>query len=113
MTTILLPWPSSRLNQHAKGHWRAKAAATKAYRRDAFCLAKEAKVALAPEASLTFTYHPPDRRRRDVHNMPGMLKAAIDGIADAMGCDDNRFLCFFPPAFSHPVPHGSIFVRID
>jgi crossover junction endodeoxyribonuclease RusA len=65
-----------------------------------------------PGAVLEFTYSPPDRRKRDVQNLPHMLKAAIDGIADAMGCDDHGFRCVFPSQFSEPVPSGAVLVHI-
>lgn len=112
MTTITLPWPPAGLQPHAKGHWRPKAKATKAYRATTFWLAKEALVTANPQAILTFTYCPPDRRRRDAQNLPGMLKAAVDGIADAMGCDDHQFRCRFPEAFGDPVKGGSVIVEI-
>jgi crossover junction endodeoxyribonuclease RusA len=112
-TKIRLPWPSSKLNGHAKGHWRAKALATKRYREACAWLAKEAAVPCDPQAILTFTYYPPNYRRRDAQNMPGMLKAAVDGIADAMGCDDREFRCRFPDGFEGPVPSGLVVVEIE
>lgn len=113
MVTITLPWPPTALTPHAKGGWRPKARATKSYRAQAFWLAKEAKVERLPGAVLTFTYHPPDRARRDVQNMPGRLKAAIDGIADAMGCDDHGFRPRFPDSFAEPRKGGVIIVQIE
>lgn len=113
MTTIRLPWPPSALSSNgAHGHWRRKAAATKAYRLDAWALAKAAGVPRTPGAVLTFTYCPPDRRRRDVANMAIPMKAAIDGIADAMGCDDHGFRPRFPDAFGNVVPGGQIIVEV-
>jgi crossover junction endodeoxyribonuclease RusA len=40
---------------------------------------------------MTVTFHPPDNRRRDRTNMEASMKAGFDGMADAMGVDDNRF----------------------
>jgi crossover junction endodeoxyribonuclease RusA len=111
-TTIRLPWPPGGLQPHAKGSWRPKAKATKAYREAAFWLAKEARVERDPNAVLTFTYLPPDRRRRDAQNLPGMLKPAVDGIAQAMGCDDNGFRCRFPDRFDEPTKGGAVVVQI-
>ncbi|MNC70101.1 hypothetical protein D3C75_1208780 [compost metagenome] len=34
---------------------------------------------------------PPDRRRRDDDNLVAMFKAGRDGLADALGIDDNVF----------------------
>lgn len=112
MTQIVFPWPDSRLHGHAKGHWRIKATATKEARSSAFWRAKHAGVKKAPSAILRFTFHPPDKRRRDIQNMPGMCKAMIDGIADAMGCDDHRFRPQFPDQFSTTTPGGSVVVEI-
>ncbi len=110
---LTLPWPPKGLQPHAKGSWRPKAEATKAYRADAFWLAKAARIPRMPNAVLTITCHPPDRRGRDCQNMPSQLKAAIDGIADAMGCDDNGFRVRFPEAFSEPVKHGAVIVEMS
>lgn len=97
--TLDLPWPDNRLHAHAKGHWRPKADATKAARRAAWALANEAGVTSMPDAVLAFYFYPPDRRKRDLHNMPHAMKATIDGIADAMGCDDNGFKVIWPTKF--------------
>lgn len=111
--TIRMPWPPRALSSNgAHGHWAKRAAATKRYRADAHWLAAAAGVGSDPEAVLTFKYLPPDHRRRDLHNMPAMLKACVDGIADAMKVDDNRFRCRFPDAFGDPVPGGAILVQI-
>ena len=112
MKTIRIPWPPGILNGHAKGHWRKRAKATKDQRTAAFWAAKAAGVTTDPNAVLRFTYHPPDRRRRDVQNMPGALKAAVDGIADAMGVDDNGFRPQFPDRFGEPVPDGVVIVEV-
>ena len=109
---IRLPWPPSALNTHAKGHWRPKAKATKKYRHDAWALAQEASVKAIPGAILEFTFCPPDKRRRDIQNMPGMMKAGIDGIADAMGCDDSKFRPHFPDHFAEPTKGGCVLVHI-
>lgn len=111
--TIILPWPSTDLTPHAKGGWRKKAKATKAAREAAFWLAKEAKVRTNPKAVLRVTYHPPDRAKRDCANMHGRMKAAIDGIADAMGCDDNGFQVHFPATFANVVKGGRVVVEIE
>lgn len=114
MTVISLPWPPRALSSNGShGHWRSKAEARRRYRRDAYYAAREAKVQPCPGAVLTFTYHPPDARRRDVQNMPSTLKAAIDGIADAMGHDDHGFRPRFPETFAEPVRGGQIVVTVS
>lgn len=81
----------------------------KSYRQEAWALAKQSG---ANGDQIEFTYYPPDNRRRDAQNMPHMLKAAIDGMADAMGRDDSNFRCIFPSKFSEVVPGGRIVVTV-
>lgn len=77
------------------------------------CLeAKQRRVATIPDAVLVFEFFPPDRRHRDVHNMPTAMKAYIDGIAQAMGCDDKGFRVQFPDRFAAPVNGGRVLVHI-
>jgi Holliday junction resolvase RusA-like endonuclease len=38
-----------------------------------------------------FTFHPPDRRRRDLDNLLASCKPMIDGIADTIGRDDSTW----------------------
>jgi len=40
---------------------------------------------------VALTFHPPDRHRRDWDNLFGSMKAGLDGIAQALEVDDNRF----------------------
>lgn len=84
--TIVLPLPDGKLHAHAKGHWRPKAAATKALRELAHGLSIQAvgrnrKRWSKAVASICFWW--PDNRRRDNLNAAHGLKAAIDGIVDA------------------------------
>jgi hypothetical protein len=71
-----------KLHAHNKGHWRAKAAATKAARQLA---AAEAALhePLAGKVFVSYQFMVPDRRRRDVANMIQACKPYIDGVVDA------------------------------
>ena len=113
--TLTLPWPDRALSSNARVHWGARNRATNAARATAGWVATEAglhKLGPWPNAVLHFTYHPPSRRG-DPQNVPHMLKAYIDGIADAMGCDDNGFRVYFPPVFSEPVKGGAVVVTVS
>lgn len=111
--TFNLPWPSSLLGANSRAHWRPKAAKTKAARWGAFFLAREAGIRQPyPKATLIFECHPPDLRRRDASNIPSLLKAYIDGIADAMNCDDNQFEVFYPPRYSDKIDGGRVVVNV-
>ena len=61
---------------------------------------------------LVFEFHPPDRRKRDDDNLKASLKHARDGIADALGIDDNRFLSDAVFAME-PFPQGAVVVWME
>jgi crossover junction endodeoxyribonuclease RusA len=56
------------------------------------------------------TFCPPDKRRRDRDNLIASMKAATDGIADALGTDDSKFIVTY--AMGSPVKGGSVEVTI-
>ena len=97
---LSLPWPDRTLHPNARAHWRVVAKAKKAARAQAhtLALAAGAKTAALPEGRLHLflDFYPPDRRRRDDDGLLASMKAARDGIADALGIDDSRFV-------SHPM----------
>ena len=109
---IRLPWPEPALWQNRKVHWAKRAKATKSARAEAWALTIEQKVPRIPGAILEFSFHPPSRAKRDIQNMPATQKAAIDGIADAMGCDDNGFRVRWPETFGSIVNGGCVVVTI-
>lgn len=115
MAEIVLSWPHRDLSSNARKHRLTVSRRAKVYRHEAWALSKKAKLPASPSgAVLTFTYHPPDERRRDAQNMPHMLKSAIDGISDALRCDDANMQCVFPVAFDTVCrPHGAIVVKVD
>lgn len=115
MRPLVLPWPSRDLHPNQRVHWSKRAKAAKAARAGAHALALEAgwrRMAL-PEGRLHLwiDFYPPDRRKRDDDGLLSSMKAARDGIADALRIDDNRFV-------SHPFvkdetrPGGAVVVRI-
>ena len=116
---IELPWPPKELSPNARVHFRAKAAATKAYREQAYWTAKTAymrgeltRSELPAEGviSLRFEFRPPDARRRDLDNMLSSMKAGLDGIADALEVNDQRFELFLKR--STPIKGGKIIVEV-
>lgn len=93
VTLIVLPFPPASLSGHAKGYWRGKSALTKHQRQYARYLTEEAGVTVAAEGDIPIHFHfIPDSRRGDRVNFPIRIKAAVDGIADALGVNDSRFL---------------------
>ena len=94
MSAIEIVWPPSQLSGHAKGSWRGKAGLTAKHRAWAKAATLAAAIPALPasgDIGLRITFHPPNRRG-DRTNYPNRLKAAIDGIAGALGVNDRRFL---------------------
>lgn len=96
---LVLPWPSRVLHPNSRPHWAQRAKAAKLARETAHLLAIEAgwHVAKVPDGRLHiwWDFYPPDRRKRDDDGLLSSVKAARDGLADALGIDDSRFV-------SHP-----------
>lgn len=114
MIQITLPWPDKRLNpNNARGHWAKRSGPIKQARSDAAWLAKAA-IGPKPDwpgAKVSMTFCPPDKRRRDRDNLIASMKAATDGIADALGIDDSKFETTY--AISTPIKGGAVTVTIE
>jgi crossover junction endodeoxyribonuclease RusA len=112
MTPIILPWPPSSLSGHAKGGWHTKAAATRKQREWARLATLEAKptVPAVGDIALNIRFVPPDRRG-DRTNFANRIKAGIDGIAEALGVNDARFLPSYE--FSPPAKPGQVIVTLE
>lgn len=111
MTVITLPFPPASLSGHAGGHWRSKSTPTAKHREWAR-LATLAAAPIVPETgdiSIHVRFVPPDRRS-DRGNMPNRCKAYFDGIADALGVNDRRFLPSYE--FGEPKKPGHVIVEI-
>lgn len=115
MNELILPWPHKDLSPNARKHWRARQRESKKGRALAYLVAIEAGLKLAQipagRLHLHITFHPPTRRLPDDDNMLARFKPYRDGIADALGIDDKRFI-------SHPLVStevrkgGQVVVRI-
>jgi crossover junction endodeoxyribonuclease RusA len=92
----------------------AKARAFKAAKQYAWAAMKEAGTGQATSATLRFSFHPkPKGRKPDMDNCIASVKAYIDGIALALGCDDGKFKLHFPAELSDPRIDGRVSVEID
>jgi crossover junction endodeoxyribonuclease RusA len=118
MTRIELPWPNAALSPNARGHWAKMARFKKGARELAHWTALEAGARyavlcpFAPEApTITVTFCPPDKRRRDLDNAIASFKSAQDGIADALGIDDSRWAVSY--AWGDVVPGGRVIVSLN
>ena len=94
---ILLPFPASILAGHAKGksHY-AKSSATKLHRARAAERASESGYIIPETGDITVhvTFYPPNDRGDRV-NYPNRCKPYYDGIAEALGVNDKRFIPHF------------------
>ena len=92
-----------------------KAEAVRTARLEALALARNAGAHLMqfPEGriGMTITFYFPDDRRRDIDNCLASLKGALDGIADALGINDERLLPVLLDRGLN-VPGGQVVVRI-
>jgi crossover junction endodeoxyribonuclease RusA len=120
MTRIELPYPAKELSPNARGHWAKQARFKKGARQLACCTAKEAswhtwphwtRGGPPPQAQITITFCPPDKRRRDLDNAIASFKASQDGIADALGIDDSNWAVSY--RFGEVVKGGRVIVELN
>jgi len=107
-----LPWPPASLSGHSDKHfWRMRPIIAK-HREWARLATMEAKpvVPATGDIGIGITFYPPDRRG-DRTNYPNRVKAYFDGIADALGVNDRRFLPRYH--FAEPVENARVVIVID
>lgn len=111
---LLLPWPAKELSPNARVHWSRKSRLVKLARQAAWGAVLEARgrtpAIRGERLHLTWTFCPPDRRRRDADNIIASLKASADGIADALHFDDSKFVSTYQ--FGEPVKGGAVLVTV-
>lgn len=103
MKELVFPWPSAAMSPNARGHWTQRKRAAEKGRLEGRVVAQAAKWRedakwLLPQEGrwhLWVDFYPPTKRLPDDDNMLARFKAYRDGIADALGVDDSRFV-------SHP-----------
>lgn len=103
---IELPFPPAALSGHNTGHWRVKSALVKKHREWSYAVTLSArpKIAETGDILLVMHFHPKDNRG-DRTNFANRMKPYIDGIADALGVNDRRFLPsyhFYAPDKNNP-----------
>lgn len=112
MIEVTLSWPHKNLRSNARVHWGARSRSVADARMEAFYAAKKAGVSCWPNATIFIEYYPPSFRG-DIHNVPSSLKAHIDGIADAMGCDDKAFTVDYPTVWAGKKKGGEVVYRVS
>jgi len=107
------PWPPKELTPNFKrrNHWTKYSKQTKAYRELCGWIARESIPFFSDvEITMTVTFYPPDKRKRDDDGMIGSFKAGRDGIADGWRVDDNLFRVTYK--FGEVFPKGKVEVEI-
>jgi crossover junction endodeoxyribonuclease RusA len=122
MTRIELPYPAKELNPNrrgwGKGAMHRHARTAKGAKELAHWTACEAGWAVEPSIfppmwtpKITITFYPPDKRRRDLDNAIASFKSAQDGIADALGIDDSKWVPFY--RWGEVVKGGRVLVELN
>lgn len=109
---IELPWPPASLSGHNNGAWYNKDRIVATHRAWAFHAAR-ASGFKAPETGdirIHFRFVPPDNRS-DRLNYANRIKAYADGIAEALGINDKRFLPSYEFADT-PIKPGRVEVTL-
>ena len=109
---IVLPFPSSALSGHNNGNPHAKAGIVRKHREWAAKATLGAKPKLPAEGDITVTVRfVPPNDRGDRINFPIRMKPYFDGIADALGVNDKRFVPMF--IFAQPEAPGRVEVWLS
>lgn len=93
---VRLPFPPSALMPNAKNgrHWATHQKAKVQARNDGHYAARAAMGDWKPQAGnipVSIVFLQPDARRRDADGLLGAAKHYLDGIAQAIGVDDQSF----------------------
>lgn len=120
---IELGWPSQDLSPNGRPHFHAKARAAKKAVEEAFWATRQAMGAQCgptvtkldhdgSKIRMTITAHPtPMTRNLDDDNFIARCKSHRDGIAKALGINDNLF-AVQPLVVAAPVPNGRMIITI-
>jgi len=87
-------WPNKLLSPNARPHHFVKAREVRKAREAAYYLTRAnhwGELQGASKLRVSFTFCPPDKRKRDLDNVFSSMKAARDGIAEALHIDDSKW----------------------
>lgn len=114
---IELPWPDRALHPNARPHWATKAKAVKIARKYGHGITLAAGFnsntfkGYDGKLHLWIDYYAKTRNYPDADNCLSASKAYLDGIADALGINDRRFV-FHPYVKDETVKGGKVCIRI-
>lgn len=115
---IELPWPDKHLNPNARTHWAVKADYKKAEHETAYFIAWKVVIGTGEwmkvdtNYSMSLTFCPPDKRRRDLDNIEASCKAAFDGMCAGLGIDDSQIV-ETSKRWGEIVKGGAVIVEIE
>lgn len=114
---IRLDWPNPKLapNRSNGKFWGGLAAIKQKAKADAYILAKNAtkgrKFKPDQDYPVSIVFLMPDKRRRDCDGMLSSLKSSLDGIAMAIGTDDQHFKPILVD-WQHSTKPGGVLVAV-
>lgn len=114
---IVLPWPDKALSPNSRVHWSQKAKAAKLARNTGHLAAMAAGYNLMTfdeyegKLHLWIDYYAKTRNYPDADNCLGATKNFLDGIADAIGINDRRFV-HHPLVKDETHKGGKVVIRI-
>ncbi len=116
--TLTLPWTDAALSPNARVHHMARARAVKNDRNYAWGMTKAVMgpLRISPSSwvgpiTVQYTFHPEMDRDRDDDNFAARMKASRDGIARALGVDDNDFMQL-PVIFGAKAKPGCVLLTV-
>ena len=106
-----LPFPPATLSGHHNAHWRTLQPVKKLWRTYAETATAKAGITVPADGDIRIavTFYPPDRRG-DRTNYPNRCKPIFDGIADALGVNDRRFLPSYH--YAEPEKPGRVVIEV-
>lgn len=106
-----LPWPPSILSGHNTGYWFGKVDGVRKFRRWAKLATLEVKpdVPASGDIRIAVRFVPPNRRG-DRTNFANRCKPVFDGIADALGVNDSRFVPIY--SYADPEKPGRLEIEV-
>ena len=112
-----LSWPEPALWPNERAHWKPVSRARRGQRHEARMatleqMAGRAYVWDGGTVRLTITGHKPRENGQDRTNFEAALKAALDGVADAIAVNDKYFVVATDWGDNWP-PRGGVTVEID
>lgn len=114
---ITLPWPNKILSPNSRVHWTKKSQAVKKARMDGYNAALAAGYRKSSFADyegrihVWIDYYAKTKNYPDADNCLSSSKANIDGIADAIGVNDKRFVPH-PCVRDETIKGGKVVIRL-